>query len=63
MGELASTSSSREKADSAGLFSHDAQDDVQVSATFPESNPFGRTFQSSLGFHLVISYDQKLIFM
>jgi hypothetical protein len=26
----------------AGFFSRDAEDDVQVSASFPESNPFGR---------------------
>jgi hypothetical protein len=25
-----------------GFFSRDAEDDVQVSASFPDSNPFGR---------------------
>ena len=42
MGKPAPSWIDTSRADTSGLFSHDAQDDVQVSATFPESNPFGR---------------------
>ncbi|WWD17271.1 hypothetical protein CI109_101711 [Kwoniella shandongensis] len=41
-----------------GIFSHDAKDDVLVSATFPDSNPFGLVVngeQNGLALHLVNS--------